>query len=110
MNLNVRWVSEVSTLAVALDSCCTVTTHSVGREEVSVAINTGNDKYGVGRETLQLTWVNVGNLLIHIEEVSLTLKDNVDTEAVNRLREVEEYGKASVVDTEALVATLLGSA
>ena len=28
MNLNVRWVSEVSTLAVALDSCSTVTTHS----------------------------------------------------------------------------------
>ena len=55
----------------------------------------------------QLTWVNVGNLLIHIEEVAITLQDNVDTETVDRLREVEEYGKTCVVDTEALVATLL---
>ena len=55
----------------------------------------------------QLTWVNVGNLLIHIEEVAITLQDNVNTETVDRLREVEEYGKTCVVDTEALVATLL---
>ena len=36
------------TLAVALDSCCTVTTHSVCRKEVSVTITTGSDNYGVG--------------------------------------------------------------
>jgi hypothetical protein len=57
----------------------------------------------------ELTWVNVCDLLIHIKEVTITLTDLVDTEALDRLREVKEYGKTCVVYTEALVTTLLSS-
>ena len=57
----------------------------------------------------QLTWVDVCNLLIHIEEVTITLKDSINTEAVDRLREVQEHSQTSVVYTEALIATLLSS-
>ena len=59
--------------------------------------------------TNELTWVNVCDLLIHIKEVTVTLTDLVDTEALDRLREVEEYGKTCVVYTKALVTTLLSS-
>ena len=31
----------------------------------------------------KLTRVNVSNLLVHVEEVAITLTDNVDTEAVD---------------------------
>ncbi len=72
VNLNVRWVSEVSTLAIALDSCCTVTTHSVCRKEVSVTITTGSNNYGVGRETLQLTC----NQILSDDTTSVTVNDN----------------------------------
>ena len=51
----------------------------------------------------------VGNLLIHLEEVAVALHDDVETEAVDRLREVEEHSQTGVVDTEALIATLLSS-
>ena len=54
------------------------------------------------------TRINVCNLLVHVEEVAVTLEDNVNTEAVDRLREVEEHGQASVVNAIALVAALLG--
>ena len=49
----------------------------------------------------------VGDFLIHIEEVAITLHDNVEAETVDRLREVKEYGKSGIVYTVALVATLL---
>ena len=55
VNLNVCRVSEYSTLAVARDSSCTVTTHSVGRQEVSVTITTGSDNYCVSGEAFQFT-------------------------------------------------------
>ena len=50
---------------------------------------------------------DIGNLLVHLEEVAITLHDDIDAEAVDRLREVEEHSQTGVVDTEALVATLL---
>ena len=53
VNLNICGVSEYSTLAVARDSSCTVTTHSVGRQEVRVTVTTGSDYYGVSSETFQ---------------------------------------------------------
>ena len=55
VNLHIAGVSEVSTLAVARHGSGTVTTHCVGREEVSVAITTRSDDHSIGRETLQLT-------------------------------------------------------
>ena len=57
----------------------------------------------------ELAWVNVGNLLVHVKEVAVTLADLVDAEALDRLREVKEYSQTGVVYTKALVATLLGS-
>ena len=54
VNLYVAGVCEVCTLAVALDGCSTVATHSVGREEVCVAITTSSDYHGVCREALEL--------------------------------------------------------
>ena len=82
------------------------TTHSV--------VDGGEDHHGVVvlhavNLAGQLAGVDVGNLLIHIEEVAVTLENLVDTETVDRLREVEEYGQTGIVDTVALVATLLGS-
>ena len=53
VNLNVCRICEYSTLAVARDSSCTVTTHSVSRQEVSVTITTGSDYYSVSSETFQ---------------------------------------------------------
>ena len=61
----------------------------------------------VGRGTL-FTGVHVGNLLIHVEEVAITLTDDVDTQTLDSLREVEEHSQTSVVHTEAGIATLLG--
>ena len=55
VNLNVCRVSEYSTLAVARDSSCTVTTHSIGRQEVSVTITTGSDNYCVSGKAFQFT-------------------------------------------------------
>ena len=38
------------------------------------------------------TRINIGNLFIHIEKVAITLKNGINAEAIDRLREVEEYG------------------
>ena len=57
----------------------------------------------------QLTGIHVGNLLVHVEEVAVTLQNLVDAQTVDRLREVEEYSQTGIVYTEALVAALLGS-
>ena len=54
--------------------------------------------------------IHVGNLLVHVEEVAITLVYHVAAETVESLREVEEHGQASVVDAIALVGTLLGCA
>ena len=51
MNLHVRRVGKVGTLAVTLYGGGAVTAHCVGREEVGVAISTGSNNHGVGRET-----------------------------------------------------------
>ena len=50
---------------------------------------------------------HVGNLLVHLEEVAVTLHDDVEAETVDRLREVEEHSQTGVVHAEALVAALL---
>ena len=57
----------------------------------------------------EFTGIHVGDFLIHIKEVTVALANNVDAEALDRLREVEEYSQTRVVHTEALVATLLSS-
>ena len=56
-----------------------------------------------------LAGIHVGNLLIHVEEVAITLANHVDAEALDGLREVEEHSQAGVIHTKTLVATLLGS-
>ena len=58
----------------------------------------------------QFTRIDIGDLLVHVEEVAIALANHVDTQAVDGLAEVEEHGLASVVDTVTLVATLLGGA
>ncbi len=55
-----------------------------------------------------LAGVNIGNLLVHVEEVAVALTNDIDTETVDGLREVEEYGETGVVDTKSLVAAFLG--
>ena len=54
-------------------------------------------------------WIDVSDLLIHIKEVTITLKNSVKTEAVDRLREVQEHSQTSVINTESLITTLLSS-
>ena len=56
-----------------------------------------------------LVGVLVGDLLIHIEEVTIASTYYILTEALDSVLEVEEYGQASVVNTEACIATLLCS-
>ena len=50
VNLYVRRVGKVGTLAVTLYGGGAVAAHSVGREEVGVAISTGSNNHGVGRK------------------------------------------------------------
>ena len=59
VNLNVRWICKVSTLTIALNSGCTVTSHCIGREEVGVTITTSSDNYGIGAKTNQLTCAEI---------------------------------------------------
>ena len=54
--------------------------------------------------------VDVGDFLIHVEEVAVALANHVDSETVDSLRKVEEHGETCVVDTESGVATLFGAA
>ena len=72
VNLNVRGICEVCTLTIALDSSCTVTTHSIGREEVGVTITTSSNHYGIGAETLQLT----SNEVLGNDTTSTTVNDD----------------------------------
>ena len=51
VNLHVGRVGKVSSLAVTLYGGGAVTAHSVGGEEVGVAISAGSNNHGVGRET-----------------------------------------------------------
>ena len=55
MNLHVARVGEISALAVARHCGSHVAAHSVGGEEVGVAISTGGDHHCVGRESLELS-------------------------------------------------------
>ena len=57
-----------------------------------------------------LVWVCIGNLLIHIEEVTVALTYNILTKTLDSILEVEEHGQTSVVHTIAGIATLLGCA
>ena len=54
VNLNVRRISKVSTLAIALNGSRAVTAHSIGREEIGITITTSSDNHSVCREALQL--------------------------------------------------------
>ena len=56
-----------------------------------------------------LTGIDIGNLLIHVEEVAIALTNLIDTQTLDGLAEVQEHGQARIVHTEALVTTLLGS-
>ena len=40
----------------------------------------------------QFARINVSDFLVHIEEVTITLEDNIDTQTVDSFREIEEYG------------------
>ena len=72
VNLNVRWISHVSTLTIALNSGCTVTTHSVGWKEVSVTIATSCYNNCVCSEALQLTSYEV----LSNDTTCMTIDDN----------------------------------
>ncbi len=72
VNLNVRRICKVSTLAEALNCCSTVATHSVGREEVGVAVTTGGDYHSVCRETLQFAC----NEVLGDDAACATVNDN----------------------------------
>ena len=52
---------------------------------------------------------DVGNLLVHVEEVAIALSYYVLAQTVDSLREVEEYSQTGIVYAEALVAALFSS-
>src|SRR5574344_3159522 len=59
VNLNESRVCEVSTLTVASHRCCTVTTHSVCTQEISVTVTTGCDNNCMSCKTLEFTCYKV---------------------------------------------------
>ena len=84
VNLYVARICEVSTLTIALDSSCTVATHSVCRKEVCVAITASSDYYSVSRETLELTC----NKVLGDDTTSTTVNDNY---VLHLVTSVEQY-------------------
>ena len=54
VNLHVGRIGKVSALAIALKSGCTIAPHSVGGEEVGVAVSASGNDHSVGREALKL--------------------------------------------------------
>ena len=57
-----------------------------------------------------LVGADVGDLLVHVEEVAVTLLDNVLAQTLDGGLEVEVYGQTGLVHAVACVATLLGGA
>ena len=55
-------------------------------------------------------WADISDFFIHIEEVAVTLCNDIFTQTVDSFGEVKEYGKTGVVHAEALVAAFFGSA
>ena len=55
-----------------------------------------------------LVGAHVGDLLVHVEEVAVTLFDNILAQTLDGGLEVEEYGQTCLVHAEACVAALLG--
>ena len=53
---------------------------------------------------------DISDFFIHIEEVAVTLCNDIFTQTVDSFGEVKEYGKTGVVYAEALVAAFFGSA
>jgi len=51
---------------------------------------------------------HVCDFFVHIEEVTVTLSYHIFAQTVDCIAEVEEYGQAGIVYTEALVATFFG--
>ena len=56
-----------------------------------------------------LVWIVISDLLIHLEEVAVTVSNSLLAKTVDSVREIKEYCKASSVYAEALIAALLGS-
>ena len=53
-----------------------------------------------------LVRVGISNLLVHVEEVTVTLTYYILAKTLDSILEIEEHGKTGVVYAEALVATL----
>ena len=64
-----------------------------------------------GGENLHRLFVgaHVGDLLVHVEEIAVTLLDNILAQALDGSLEVEEHGQPGLVDAEAGIAALFGS-
>ena len=56
-----------------------------------------------------LVGVLVGDLLVHVEEVTVAGTYYILAQTLDGVLEVEEYGQTRIVHTEAGIATLLGS-
>ena len=47
------------------------------------------------------------NLLIHLEEVTITLCNSLLTESLDSILEIKEYCESGLIDTETCIASLL---
>ena len=65
-------------------------------------VNGGVDHHGL------FVRIDVCDLLVHLEEVAVTLGYDILAETGDSRREVEEYGQSRVVDAETCVATFFG--
>ena len=63
-----------------------------------------------GREDLHRLFVGiyVGDLLVHVEQVTVTLFDDILAQTLDRGLEIEEHGQPRFVHAEARVTTLFG--
>ena len=52
--------------------------------------------------------IDIGDLLIHIKQVTVLVSYGLLAKTLDSVLEVKEYGKTGVVYAKALVATLLG--
>ena len=53
-----------------------------------------------------LVWIIVRDLFVHIEQVTVFLLNDLFTQAIDRVGEIQEYGQARAVHAETCVATL----
>ena len=103
-----RSTQTVSTVVREVGLTDSVQTRDRGHQVVVNPDTTHGVVYGGEDLHRLLVGAYVGDLLIHIEEVAITLLDDILTQTLDSGLEIEEYRETRLVHTETGIATLLG--